>query len=136
MASTQSTPVRTTAPASLFRESGPNLATEICPLCEQTIPTEKLVEIQQRERQRAVAQEQELRSRFESEKVTLIAQKNTELEQTRKNAAAALEQTKQEALKREADARNAAKKEAEAAMSETVTTALQAKTVAEARLKT
>jgi hypothetical protein len=41
---------------------------EICPLCDQPIPADKLVQIQQRERQRADAQAKQLRDEFAKEK--------------------------------------------------------------------
>ena len=70
---------RSSAPssASVFRESRLNIAAEVCPLCEQPIPQEKLVEIQQRERERAEAQKVQLRADFDIEKAAAIAEKET-----------------------------------------------------------
>ena len=109
---------------------------EVCPLCEQPIPAEKLVEIQQRERERAAVQTKQLRAHFEKEKAAAIAEKQSELDQLRKDAATAAETAKQEIEKREAAARNAARKEVEATMTEKLAAAIQEKTAVQEQLKT
>ncbi len=78
MAFTQQSPTHSADPTeSVFPESGLDVAIEICPLCEQPIPSEKLVEIQQRERERAEAQEEQLRAEFRREKADLEKQLET-----------------------------------------------------------
>ena len=75
---------RSSAPssASVFRESRLSIAAEVCPLCEQPIQQEKLVEIQQRERERAEAQKVQLRADFDIEKAAAIAEKETAANET------------------------------------------------------
>ena len=128
---------RSSAPssASVFRESRLSIAAEVCPLCEQPIPPEKLVEIQQRERERAEAQKVQLRANFDIEKAAAIAEKETELRRIRKEAATEAQRAKEESEKREAAAWEAAKKEAETAAKEKITAAIQAKTAAEEQTK-
>ena len=63
-----------TEPSALrVEEAHPHVAGEVCPLCDQPIPPHKLVEIQQRERERAEAQRQQLRKDFEKEKAAALA---------------------------------------------------------------
>ena len=109
---------------------------EICPLCEQPIPPEKLIEIQQRERERAAAQTQRLRADFQKEKVAAVAAKQVELDGLRKETAAAEETAKRESVKREAAARSAARNEVEAAMGKKLTAAIEEKTAVQGQLKT
>ena len=138
MASTHaSSSARASAPATVFRESRRDAtATEICPLCEQPIPPEKLVEIQQRERQRAGAQKQQLRSDFDQEKAAALAEKDLKLDQFKKKAAADAEHAQRETEKREAAARLAGKKAAESAMSDKFKAVLEEKAAMEDQLKT
>ena len=70
-----------------------HLAGEICPLCEQPIPPEKLAEIQQRERDRYAEQERKLRRRFAKDKADALAAKDAEI--GRVTMAAAAESEKQ-----------------------------------------
>src|SRR5262245_60059072 len=121
---------------SLFAASHTGVPEEVCPLCDQAIPLEKLVEIQQRERQRAALQEQQLRTQFEQERAALLTLKDSEIDRLRETAIADLAKAKQEASQREIDARNTATKETEAAMSEKVKQAVDAQTAAEALVKT
>lgn len=122
MSSTQ--PVETSA--SLFHDAPPAVA-DVCPLCEQPIPPEKLVEIQRRERERAAAQEQRLRAQLNEEKRAALVAKQSELDQVRKEAAAAVRLAKQ----REAEVR----RQVEAAMAAKCSQAEQSKTEAQAQLK-
>lgn len=59
-------------------------------------PPDKLVQIQQRERQRADAQAKQLRDEFAKEKAAALAKARAQIEQVRKDAATAAEQAKQE----------------------------------------
>lgn len=112
------------------------IATEVCPVCDQPIPPDKLVEIQQRERERGALQAKQLRATFERDKAVAIAAKQSELDHLREDAAAATARAKQESEKREAAAREAARKEAEAAMSDKLAAASQEKAAAVEQLKT
>lgn len=120
---------------SVIHESHPQIVGEICPLCDQPIPADKLVEIQQRERERAEAQTKKLREDLTKEKTIAIAAKQSELDLFRKDAAVAADRAKQESEKREAAARAAAKKEAETAMTTKLAAAEQDKAAAEKQLK-
>ena len=98
----------------------PHITGEICPLCDQPIPPHKLVEIQQRERERAEIQKRKLRQEFEKEKDAALALKQAELEQVQKRTADAIEAAKaagkteaQTVMKAKLDEAEKAKKEAE-----------------------
>ena len=98
---------------------------EICPLCDQPIPTHKLVEIQKRERERAEIQKRQLRQEFEKEKDAALALKQAELEQVQKRTADDIEAAK-----------TAGKTEAETVMKAKLDEAEKAKKEAEGLLKT
>jgi hypothetical protein len=103
-----------------------HISGEICPLCDQSIPADKLVEIQQRERARAERQAEKLRAEFDRDKASEIAKKNAEIESIRLEAAnkasAALVESKkrEEAVRAEAasEARKSAKFELDKAKAE------------------
>ena len=114
----------------------PHITGEICPLCDQPIPPHKLVEIQQRERDRAEMQKRQLRQEFEKEKDAALALKQAELEQVQKNTADAIEASKKEFSKREAAAKAAGKTEAETVMKAKLDEVEDAKKEAEDHLKT
>jgi len=122
---------------SVFRALEPHIhvADEICPLCDQPIPPDKLVQIQQRERQRAEAQAKRLREEFVNEKAMAVAEVRAELEQARKDNAIAVEQVKRESEKREVAARAEAKKEVETVMNAKLIAAKHEKTMAQEQVK-
>ena len=62
------------------QEAHPHVAGEVCPLCDQPIPPDKLVEIQQRERERAETQRKQLRQNFDKEKAAAVAKTRKEVE--------------------------------------------------------
>jgi len=78
-----------------------HLAGEMCPLCDQSIPAEKLVEIQQRERLRAQRQEAKLRSDFNKDKAAALAEKSAEIESIKQAAASKAAVELAESKKRE-----------------------------------
>jgi len=78
---------------------------EICPLCDQSIPADKLVEIQQRERSRAERQTEALRKEFNRDKAAALKKQNAEiasirLEADKKSAAELAESKKREDVAR------------------------------------
>ena len=131
-----SSSARVSTPSTVFRESRRDAATEICPLCEQPIPPQKLVEIQQRECQRAKEQKQQLRSDFDREKTAALAEKDLELDQFKKKAAADAKHAQRETEKLEAAARLAGKKAAGLAMSDKLKAVIEEKAAMEDQLKT
>ena len=136
----------------VFRESRPGTVADVCPLCEQTIPADKLVEIQRRERDKAATERKRLRADFEKEMDHAIAQKQKEVEAASEVQLKVAEQSKNKALKqikalqadqkrtviqsarREAAAKDTGKKEAEAALARKLAAADEAKQTAEQKL--
>lgn len=82
-----------------------HLAGEVCPLCDQSIPADKLVEIQQRERLRAQRQEAKLRADFNKDKAAALAEKSAEIESIKQEAASKAAAELAESKKREDAAR-------------------------------
>ncbi|MGH6636573.1 MAG: DUF2130 domain-containing protein [Gammaproteobacteria bacterium] len=124
---------------SISRVPHPHVTSERCPWCDQPIPHERSDEIrariQERERERSAAQEKLLRERFVEEKAASEAKSKAETERVRKDAAAALAQAKAESMKREAEACEDAKTQAEAVVMVKVIAAEAAKKAAEEKLE-
>lgn len=122
---------------SLFRTEDPDIGAidEVCPVCDQPIPPEKLAEIQQRERQRAEAQASRLRAIFSEQRAADAAKAILDREQIERDAAATVDQLKREAASREAAAGEEGKKAAEAAMTEKLAAAVKDKTEASKELE-
>ena len=75
----------------------PHITGEICPLCDQPIPPHKLVEIQQRERERAEIQKRKLRQEFEKREAAAKAAGRTEAETAIKERFEEVVKSKEEA---------------------------------------
>lgn len=105
-----------------------------CPWCDQTIPHEKLNQIRARieakERERSAEVERHIKEQVVREKALARA----EVEAIQKQAAAALEKEKLEATKKEAAAREEARKAAEAAMAKKLAESERAKKATEQQL--
>jgi len=110
-----------------------------CPWCNQPIPHEKFDEIhariQAKELERTTELERRLKEQFTREKAQAEAKAKADVEQARKDAAAAVETVKHEAAEKEAAAREEAKKAAEGAMASKVAEAQQARKAAEDQLQ-
>lgn len=90
---------------------------EICPLCEQAIPPEKLVEIQQKERQRSEEQARALQAEFAKQREADEAAHAAQLKQLREQASAAIDKAKADQEELAAKAKAEGKAEAERAAS-------------------
>jgi len=112
-----------------------HIAGEVCPLCDQPIPAEKLVEIQQRERLRADRQTKQLREEFAKEKASALAEKTAEIEAVRQAATKAASAALAESEKRESAARTEAKAQAEATLKTQMAKAEAEITTAQEQLK-
>jgi len=135
-----------TAPqgAAALRNSQPpqhvHIVGENCPWCDQPIPPEKFEEINGRirakERDRALDVERRIKEQVAVERAQAEARARVDIENVRKEGAAAVEKAKEEAAKREADARVEARRVAEAASAAKVAEAEQARKAAEQKLQT
>ncbi len=116
-----------------------HLAGERCPLCEQPIPNEKLLEIQARitakERERSSEFERRTRELLLAERAQIEAKAKGELEEMKKQAEAAVAKANADAAHRERLTREQAKKAAEEALAHTVAEARQAKAASEQIVK-
>jgi hypothetical protein len=112
---------------------------ENCPWCDQPIPPEKFEEIngriQAKERERVLDLERRIKEQVAIEKAQAETKARAEIENARKENAAALEKARQESVAKEAVAREEARKAAEAASSARVAAAEQAKKDAEQQAK-
>ena len=112
---------------------------EHCPLCDQPIPPEKFEEIhgriQAKERERALEIERRLKEQVAQEMAQAEAKTKAQVEQLRKENAAALEKAKQESLAKENAAREDARRAAEAAAAAKIAEMEQAKKLAEQQAK-
>ena len=121
------------------REHHLHVASEPCPVCDQPIPNEKAQEVRARmeARDRDLTEAAHLRAaqEFARDKAQIEADANAAVENARKQHADALEKITQESAAREAAARAAGKKEADAALQEKLAAAEQAKAEAEAALQ-
>lgn len=113
-------------------------AEQRCPWCDQPIPHERYDEIHARiaakERERTAQVERQLREQLAREKIQIEAQAKTAVEQARKSGAAAMAALKKTAAVKEAAAREAGKKAAEAAVAPKLAGLDKAKKAAERQL--
>lgn len=118
------------------RERHLHIASERCPVCDQPIPNERAQEIHARmeARERALTEAANLRAaqQFAMEREQIETNANAAIENARKEHAEAIKKITEETAAREAAARAAGKKEADAALQEKLVVAEQAKADAEA----
>jgi hypothetical protein len=104
-----------------------HIAGEICPWCEQPIPHDKFEEIKERiearERERSAEITERLDEQFARKQADADTKAKAELEQARREGAAAVEHLKQEAATREPVIRAEAKQKAEAEAAEKIAAA-------------
>jgi hypothetical protein len=117
----------------------PHPADDRCPLCDQPIPPEKFEEIHGRieakERERILQAERYLKEQVVLERAQADAKAKAEVEQIRKENAAALEKAKQETAAKEIAAREEARKTAEAAAALKIAEVERGKKAAEQQAK-
>jgi Uncharacterized protein conserved in bacteria (DUF2130) len=104
----------------------------LCPTCDQQVSPQKFEEIQAREREHAAIVERELEDRFARAMARSEAERKAQIEKIQKEAAATVEQAKQDARAREVSVREEATNAAMIAMAPKLAEAAEAKEQLEA----